>query len=188
MSSVQTITYPSANVRPMTLNDLRLRSQGTRPTAAKSTMGLTGIVLVAALAAGAFVMFDPLGMKSGHEPKPAPLAMAPAAPSVPATASPVATPLAPPVSPALSEPATEPATVLKAEPKPAVSRAPVARATVTKHRSTTTTFESRRSESAADTGGSSPAVDNPSVSEPRDTRKPAATTPSTGPEAQVDGN
>ena len=64
----------------------------------------------------------------------------------------------------------------------------VARATVTKHRSSTTTTESRRSESAAESSASSPAVTNLSVSEPRETPKPAATTPSTGPEAQVDAN
>ena len=190
MSPVQTSTYPNAEVRPVTLNDLRLRSEVAGQTSAKSTVGLTGVVLVAALAAGAFVMFDPLGMKHTGEQKPAPLAMAPAAPSVPIMSNQiVAPPVAPAVTstPALAEPATE-LPLLKSEPKATLSRAPVTRATVTKQRSTTTTSESRRSDSAADTTASSPAVTTPSVNEPREIAKPATPSPSTGPEAQADPN
>ena len=190
MSPVQTSIYPNADVRPVTLNDLRLRSEVAGQAPAKSTVGLTGIVLVAALAAGAFVMFDPLGMKHASEQKPAPLAMAPAAPIVPSMSNQiVAPPVAPamPSTPAIAEPAAEPP-VLKSEPKATVSRAPVARATVTKQRSTTTTSESRRSDNTGDTTISSPAVKTPSVSEPRESPKPATPSPNTGPEAQADPN
>ena len=183
MSSSQKNIFstPTTAQQPVTLNDLRLRSESTAPAARKSTVGLTGIVLVAALAAGAFVVSDPLGMKKSHDPKPAPMAMAPAmtaAPPVPAATSQLAAPIpAPALAPAMPVAEPEPA-ITKPAPRAATTRTPAARPTLAKQRSTVTSSDSASNPS----GSASPA--SAVKSEVAETPKPAATVS----EAQGDSN
>ena len=191
MSPSQSNVYAAPLDDSPTLNDLRLGSYGAVPvTATRSTVGFTGIVLVAALAAGAVVMLDPLGMKASRTaaPGPAPLAMAPAitVPSAPPAAdmnSQLATPVpAPALAPA--KPIAEPEPVVTKSTPRASSPAPTARATVTKHRTTVT--------QSPDNNTSTTIPAPVAKSEPAETTKPAASAASaptsSAPEAQGDSN
>ncbi|MEP7083972.1 MAG: hypothetical protein ABI854_04475 [Betaproteobacteria bacterium] len=179
MSLSQSNVYAAPIDGPVTLNDFRLRGQSAAPATSKSTVGLTGIVLVAALAAGAFVIFDPLGMKATHIPAvgPAPLAMATAvtAPSAPPAAD-MNNQLAMPVP----APALAPANTV--EPEQAVTKtaprasapAPAARVAATRHRTRTTVIETPSSDTV--TTNAAPVA------------KPAPVDAPSAPEAQVDSN
>ena len=170
MNSSQTniFTTPPA-LEAVTLNDLRMGRGATAPATKKSTVGLTGVVLVAALAVGAFVVADPLGMKTTHDAKPAPLAMAPAPAALPMpdTTSQLAAPVAAPAL-APGTPVTEPEpAVTKQAPRATVSRTPTqaTRTTASKQRVSTSAAGS-----ASTTSDSAPAVKSePEMAKPSTT-------------------
>lgn len=140
MTTSHTSTYHEAVQRPVTLNDLRVRSYITEHATSNSAVALSGMILVAVLAVGAFVMVDPLGMYSSPNPAPAaPAHVAPVAPAAPAlTNEIVLRPL-----PATIAKSVEPPAAQAPAARTPVTRAPAARAPAAKRGSSTATSETR---------------------------------------------
>jgi hypothetical protein len=63
------IPHPATAIGQFTLNDLRLHSYPAEEKSSNSALGVSGLVLVAVLAIGAFVMLDPLALFAPPEPK-----------------------------------------------------------------------------------------------------------------------
>ncbi len=82
MISNPAMSYPATVPRQFTLNDLRVRSYAAEEKSSNSALGVSGMVLVAVLAIGAFVMLDPLALFVPSDAKPA---ASPSSAFVPAT-------------------------------------------------------------------------------------------------------
>lgn len=93
MISNPAMPHPAMGPRQFTLNDLRVRSYVTGEKSSSSALAVPGMVLVAALALGAFVMLDPLALFAPPEPKAAaPAFVPPTEPARPAAMKEIITP------------------------------------------------------------------------------------------------
>jgi hypothetical protein len=133
------ISHPGTVPRHFTLNDLRLRRYTAEEPSSNSALTVSGLVLAAVLAIGAFVLLDPFAL------------FAPAEVKLAAPESPSFVPSTEPARPAMKEiiiapqpavPATKSVEVAAA-PAAAIVQAPRVPAPVARHRSSTVTPESR---------------------------------------------
>lgn len=136
MISSPAIPYAATTSGRFTLNDLRMHSYASEEKSPDSGLTVSGIVLVATLAIGAFVMLDPLALFAPPEPKTAaPASVTATKPEGPTAIEGIITPQPiVPASKSIEEPSVA-ATVIQATHAPA----PAAR-----QRSGVTPPESRR--------------------------------------------
>lgn len=156
MSAVHATTYPAASPRALTLNDFRLRSEVADEQSSKSSVGLTGMIVVAAIAVGAFLYFDPLGFTepkvasqppvttsvTASVPTPMPMPSASNSAIAPAPALPAVVAPAPKVVEPMASVAEPRASKSSARPAATESRKAPARVAVTKQSASTSNANS----------------------------------------------